>query len=206
MQADEKPELTEEQTELSPEDATPSASEDQVPELERAADYDQVLEDAMDLEASSQPEPTVDERVAQADREVLRAKAELENYRKRMQRESELQLKYAHMPLIRDLLEVVDNLQRAIEAAGEDGASIDALRKGVDMVNQQLANTLGKFGCKPVAALGVEFDPNVHEAIAQMPSEEYQSGSVMQEVAIGYLLHDRVVRPSQVIVSTGGDS
>ncbi|MEZ6133720.1 MAG: nucleotide exchange factor GrpE [Pirellulaceae bacterium] len=147
--------------------------------------------------------PTDSERVLEAEREVLKARAELENFRKRMQRDSEQQLKYANLPLMRDLLDVVDNLNRAMDVARGDAADSSALLAGVEMVSQQLAGVLEKFGCKPVEAAGSEFDPNVHEAISQMPSEEHAAGTVAQEVAVGYLLHDRVVRPSSVIVSTG---
>ncbi len=184
-----------------PADTTQDASDDPI-ELDHATEHDQALENAMET-GETTPELTVDERVAESEREVLRAKAELENFRKRMQRESEQQLKYSKLPLVRDLLEVVDNLGRAIDAAGEEGAAIQALREGVEMVSQQLGQTLAKHGCQPIAALGTEFDPNIHEAISQMPSSEIPAGAVMQDVATGYLLHDRVVRPSQVIVSTG---
>ena len=171
-----------------------------------AEDFDQVLEQAIEQareQEAAKPEATVDERVHAAEQEVLRTKAEMENFRKRMQRDSEQQLKYANMGIIRDLLEVVDNLERATVAAEGDGAPNESLLQGVKMVSQQFVAALEKYGCKRIEALGVEFDPNVHEAISQMPSAEYESGVVMQEVAIGYKLHDRVVRPSNVIVSTG---
>ncbi|MCA9131688.1 MAG: nucleotide exchange factor GrpE [Planctomycetales bacterium] len=171
-------------------------------EDESVAAYDQVLSEESPGEADdsgSSPES----RLAEAEREVLRARAELENFRKRMQRDAEQQLKYANIPLVRELVDVVDNLQRASEAAGQELASGDALRDGVEMTIKQLLAVLGKFGCKTISALGTEFDPNYHEAIAQMPSDEYPAGQVAQEVAVGYVLHDRVVRPSQVIVSTG---
>lgn len=149
------------------------------------------------------PPPTSDERVLEAEREVLRARAELENFRKRMQREADQQLKYSNLPLLRDLLDVVDNLNRAMQAARSESASAPALLSGVEMVSQQLEGVLAKYGCKPVEAVGKEFDPNVHEAISQMSSEEHPPGAVSQEVAVGYVLHDRVIRPSSVIVSTG---
>lgn len=173
---------------------------------EHADDFDQVLEQAIEQakeQEAAKEEPTVDQRVLAAEQEVLRTKAEMENFRKRMLRDSEQQLKFANMGLIRDLLEVVDNLERATMAAEGDGASNESLLQGVKMVGSQFVTVLDKFGCKKIEALGQAFDPNVHEAISQMPSEEYDSGVVMQEVATGYLLHDRVVRPSSVIVSTG---
>ncbi len=161
--------------------------------------YDQALH--QELETSS--DNSTEARLMEAEREVLRARADLENFRKRMQRDAEQQLKYANVPLIRDLIEVVDNLNRAVEAASQDATNASALRDGVGMVLSQLATVLGKYGCKPIESVGREFDPHVHEAIAQVASEEHAAGLVSQEVAAGYMLHDRVVRPSTVIVSTG---
>ncbi|MCC6508280.1 MAG: nucleotide exchange factor GrpE [Pirellulaceae bacterium] len=135
--------------------------------------------------------------------EVLKSHAEAENFRKRLQRDSEQQLRYANLPLVRDLLDVVDNLKRATDAASGDAANAGALLNGVQMVTNQLTNILTKFACKPIESVGQPFDPNIHEAIAQMPSPDVPAGSVLQEVAVGYVLHDRVIRPSSVIVSTG---
>ncbi|MGN6133450.1 MAG: nucleotide exchange factor GrpE [Aureliella sp.] len=153
---------------------------------------------------------SAEERIAElegqlkmAETEVLKSHAEAENFRKRIQRDWEQQLRYANLPLVRDILDVVDNLKRATEAASSDSGNSSALRSGVEMVVQQLTGTLAKFACKPIEALGQPFDPNYHEAIAQMPSPDVPAGHVLQEVAVGYLLHDRVIRPSQVIVSTG---
>jgi molecular chaperone GrpE len=181
---------------------------DGVDELAAEVQPDSELDETVDLEelyrkTRQQPPPSDDERVQEAERKVLLVHAELENFRKRMQREADQQLKYSNLPLLRDLLDVVDNLNRAADAARTDTANTGALLSGVEMVGQQLQNILAKYGCKPVTAVGSEFDPNVHEAIAQMPSADYASGLVAQEVAVGYVLHDRVVRPSSVIVSTG---
>ncbi len=155
---------------------------------------------------SAAPSDTAEQRALVAEKEALVARAELENYRKRVQRDTEMQLKYANLPLVKDLLDVWDNLQRAMDAADADDPATKALREGVGMVSQQMTDVLGRYGCKRVSALGEEFDPNIHEAISQMASDEYASGTVMNEVAVGYLLHDRVVRPSHVIVSTGAAS
>lgn len=141
-----------------------------------------------------------------AEAEVLRSRAEMENYRKRMQRDSDQQLKFANVPIVRDLLDVIDNLNRAIEAARGDETNTKALIDGVQMVSQQFNDALAKHGCKPIQAVGTTFDPNIHQAIAQMPSEEVPAGTVAMEVAVGYMLHDRVIRPAQVIVSTGSGS
>lgn len=166
------------------------------------ADVDQALEDVLGDSVVQAGPPTDDQRVVAAEKEVLVVRAEMENFRKRMMRDSEQQLKYANIGLMRDLLDVVDNLQRALGAASNDPGS-QALSDGVAMVSHQLTDVLSKHGCNAVEALGKPFDPNFHEAISQMPSEEYEQGSVMNEVGVGYVLHDRVVRPSHVIVSTG---
>lgn len=143
------------------------------------------------------------EKLKAAETEVLKSHAEVENFRKRLQRDADQQLRYANLPLVRDILDVVDNLKRATEAASGESGNSAALLDGVKMVTQQLQNVLAKYACKPIESVGKPFDPNIHEAITQMPSDEVPAGSVLQEVAVGYLLHDRVVRPSQVIVSTG---
>ncbi len=176
-----------------------------VDQAELEAAIDQAVEAGAQQEAAAEPErePTNHEKVVEAQQEALRAKAELENFRKRMQRELDTQIKYANLPLIRDLIEIVDNLKRAAEAASSDAATNNSLLEGVNMVTGQFVSVLGKYGCSPIAALGEEFDPNFHEAIGQTPSEEYASGKVAIEVAGGYRLHDRVVRPSSVMVSTG---
>jgi molecular chaperone GrpE len=175
-----------------------------------ASDSSRAFDEALnqELEQSSGSESatnggSVDQRLLEAEREVLRARADLENFRKRMQRDAEQQLRYANVPLVRDLIEVVDNLQRAMDAAKQDATHATALRDGVGMVLSQLDLVLSKYGCKKIESVGREFDPNIHEAIAQMPSPEHAAGQVSQEVAAGYTLHDRVVRPSSVIVSTG---
>jgi len=138
----------------------------------------------------------------QANNRVLRAQAELENFRKRARRDMEEQRQYANLPLIADLLPAIDNLERAIEAAEKD-ESASGLVEGVRMVSQHVLAILGQHSCIPVEAEGRPFDPNVHEAIAQEASDDIPSGMVTRIVRVGYQLHGRVVRPSQVMVSTG---
>ena len=133
---------------------------------------------------------------------ALRAQADLDNFRKRIQRENEQERRYASMGLLRDLLPVVDNIHRAIEAA-EAAQESASLLEGFRLVAQQLETVLTQHHCTTIEALGEPFDPNSHEAISQMPSSEFPLGTVMTQTALGYRMHDRVVRPSQVIVSTG---
>ena len=131
----------------------------------------------------------------------LRCHAELDNYRKRAARELEERLRYANLGLLRDLMPVVDNVQRAIQAAGQN-ADAAALLEGFKMVNQQLDDVFRRHHCTRIEALHAPFDPNVHHAIMQQPSEEHPANTVLMVAQDGYQLHDRVVRPSQVIVST----
>lgn len=138
----------------------------------------------------------------QANDRVLRAQAELENFRKRARRDMDEQRQYATLPLIADLLPAIDNLDRAIEAADKD-ENARGLVDGVRMVNQHVLSILGQYSCIPIEAAGRPFDPNVHEAIAQEPSAEIPAGNVTRIVRVGYQLHGRVIRPSQVMVSTG---
>jgi molecular chaperone GrpE len=131
---------------------------------------------------------------------VLRAQAELDNYRKRARRELEDERRYASMPLLRDLLPVVDNIQRAIDAA-EKSPQASALLDGIKLVSQSLVGVLSKHDCKKIEALGQPFDPAFHEAISQQPTADHEPNTVTLVAQDGYTLYDRVVRPSQVIVS-----
>jgi molecular chaperone GrpE len=137
----------------------------------------------------------------EANKRVLLAQAESENFRKRMRRDFEDQIKYAAMPIVNDILQVRDNLQRALSAAGSAGEGL-SLSEGVAMVVKQLDIALAKHGVTPIDNSGA-FDPNVHEAISQMPSPDHEAGMIAHVAATGFLMHDRVVRPSQVVVSTG---
>jgi molecular chaperone GrpE len=132
---------------------------------------------------------------------LLRAQAELDNYRKRARRELEDSLRYATMPLLRDLLPLIDNLGRAL-AAAEKSSEKSGLIDGVKLVAQAFESVLARHDCKRIDALGKPFDPAFHEAILQQPSPDHPPQTVLLVAQDGYTLHDRVVRPAQVIVST----
>jgi molecular chaperone GrpE len=132
----------------------------------------------------------------------LRALAELDNYRKRAAREMLEQQRFAQLPLMRDVLPVLDNVQRAIDAA-EKTQDAAALLAGFKLVAQQLQDALKRHHCTAIPAQCAPFDPHVHEALLQQPSAEVPASHVLQDVRSGYRLFDRIVRPSQVIVSTG---
>ena len=132
---------------------------------------------------------------------ALRGWAELENYRKRTNRQMEEERRYAALPLLRDLLPVLDNVKRAVEAA-EKTHDTASLLEGIKLVLQQLGTVLQRHHCTPIKALGEPFDPNFHDAILHQPAPDVPANTVIQEVHQGFQLHDRVVRPSQVIVSS----
>ena len=139
-------------------------------------------------------------QVAEAQDRYLRSQAELENTRKRLRREMDEERRYAELPLLADLLPVIDNINRAIEAA-EKNADAATLLAGIKMVSQQLNGVLEKHQCQPIQAEGQPFDPAVHQAIMQQPSDQHPDNTVVAVGQTGYKLHDRVVRPAQVVVS-----
>ncbi len=151
-------------------------------------------------EASPTDAAAIEGELEQAKQRVLRVQAELENVRKRTARELSAQHRYAGLSLMRDLLPVLDNVHRAIEAA-DKAPEASGLRDGFELVKEQLKAVLAQHDCTEIEALHRPFDPHQHEAILQQPSAEYPPGTVLDVVQVGYQLHDRVVRPSQVIVA-----
>jgi molecular chaperone GrpE len=138
--------------------------------------------------------------LVEAEKRVLIAQADLENFRRRMRRDMQDQLKYASLPLISEILDAVDNLNRAIEAHRHD-ANSDVLAQGVEMVAQQISQTLQNHGCRKIEAEGQLFDPNLHQAVQIQPRENEPPNTVLMDLRSGFMLHDRVIRPSQVAVS-----
>ena len=138
---------------------------------------------------------------AEARDRALRATAELENFRKRARRELEDERRYAELPLLSDLLPVIDNVGRAI-AASETATDPKAVVAGFKMVAQQLEQVLARHSCTKIDALHRAFDPHQHQAIMQQPSHDLAPHTVLTVTQDGYQLHDRVLRPAQVIVST----
>ena len=156
------------------------------------------------VDERTETERLQDELDAACDR-TLRAQAELDNFRKRANRTAQDERKYANIHLMRDLLPVIDNMQRAIEAA-EKSDEGGGLLEGFKLVAQQVETVLGQYHCKRIEAIGEPFDPNWHEAILQQPSADHEPGTVIMVTQPGYQLHDRVVRPPQVIVAQAGEA
>lgn len=132
--------------------------------------------------------------------QLLRARAEFDNYRRRVTRDNEQLRKTATQGLMRDLLPIVDNMERALSHVEDKTGS---LALGVEMILKQFAGVLSTQGLEPIPAKGEPFDPNVHEALTHQPSTEYPADTVMEEFQRGYRLGDFVLRPTQVVVSSG---
>lgn len=141
-------------------------------------------------------------RLQDANELRLRAAADLDNFKKRAQREKEDVQRFGIERLLGELIPVLDNFDRAI-AHGSAGADVASFSTGVEMTRKLFEDTLGKFGVKAFSAVGEAFDPHRHEAIQQLPHEEHPAGTVVQELVRGYLLHDRLVRAAMVAVSSG---
>ncbi len=139
---------------------------------------------------------------AEAKERYLRLYAEFDNYKKRAQREQHDYTKFAAEKVLRELLPVADNLERALahaRSAGADPSIVD----GLALIARQFSDALHKCGCEPIETLGAPFDPAFHQALSQVESSEHTPDTVVEEVQRGYRLHGRILRPSLVVVSKG---
>jgi molecular chaperone GrpE len=128
-------------------------------------------------------------------------RADFENYQKRAARDLATERRFAQSPLANDLLPALDNLERAITAATQAGDN-GPLAQGVSMVQTQLLDILRRHGVSRMEAQGQPFDPNLHQAVVQQASADHPPQTVLQVLEPGYMLHDRVLRPARVVVST----
>ncbi|HHL39766.1 MAG TPA: nucleotide exchange factor GrpE [Deltaproteobacteria bacterium] len=134
----------------------------------------------------------------------LRSCAELENYRKRVEKEKASHLLYANERLVKELLPVIDNLDRALahsESEIDPAKGLESLRNGLRLTVKELEKVLDRFGLKAVKAVGERFDPTIHEAISHEESADNEAGTVIKEFQKGYMLNDRLVRPAIVAVA-----
>lgn len=131
----------------------------------------------------------------------LRVSAELDNLRKRTARDKEDFRKFAVESVVKDLLPVVDNLERAIHSSDSTEQDVEGLVEGVDLVLKDLLKVFDKFGVKPIESLEKPFDPTFHQAVMQEESPDQPNNTVISELQKGYLIHDRLLRPAMVVVS-----
>lgn len=132
---------------------------------------------------------------------LLRVSAEFENYKKRSNRELDEFRKYANETLIRELLTVVDNLERAIDSVNDTAATDACMLEGVRMTHQEILKIFEKFSVKPIVSLDQPFDPVFHQAVLQEETSEKPENTVLKEMQRGYMIHDRLLRPAMVVVS-----
>ena len=130
---------------------------------------------------------------------LLRTAAEFDNYRKRVDRDRREQADAAIADALADLLPIVDNLERALNAP--ETAEVGGFRKGVELIQQQMLELLRKRGVKPIEAVGADFDPRYHQAVVQEESADHREGEVIEEFTRGYMLGDRLLRPAMVKVA-----
>ena len=181
-------------------------------EVSASAEAKDKGDDSVDEETEvSDREPSVEERAADAESKYkemqdryLRLNAEFDNYKKRMMRENSDRLKYFNMELIKELLPSVDNLERAISHAGDENSDLENMIEGLQMVYKGMQEAFGKFGVSEIESIGKEFDPNCHQAVGMIESQEVPENHVAEECLKGYYLHDRIIRPTMVRVSGKG--
>lgn len=181
-----------------------AAAEKESEETSNTAETIEQEEDVLYDSETPEPSPeeeisALKEQVEQSENKYLKLYAEFENFKRRNRQEAELNNKYKDQKFAEDLLPVLDNLQRALAIEGSDESFV-SLHKGVEMVHNNLVETLEKHDIKAIDALNQPFDPNFHQAVMTEASDE-ESDIVIEEFQKGYILKDRVIRPSMVKVS-----
>ncbi|MGO4541113.1 nucleotide exchange factor GrpE [Paenibacillus sp. 2TAB19] len=172
------------------------AVEEQISEEQQQAAEETFAEDV----ATDSRYAELEKQAEEAQQRYLRAQADFDNFRRRTTKEKEELAQYASMKLITQLLPVVDNFDRAMAAASANG-DFESLAKGVEMIFRQLEQTLTGEGLKAMNVVGEPFNPEFHQAIMQVESDEHEEGIIVEEVQKGYMLKDKVLRPAMVKVS-----
>ena len=186
-------------TETTEETVEETAAEKTAAEAEtaEAADEESSSEEPENKAPASVKEKALIEKVTALEDKVKRQMAEFDNFRKRTTKEKDQMFSMGEKNVIEKMLPVVDNFERGLAAIPEEEKG-GALASGMEMIYKQLYKQLEDLGVKPIEAVGKEFDPNFHNAVMQVASEEYESGYVAQEFLKGYTYHDTVIRHSMV--------
>ena len=181
--------------------------------IEIKTDEDELAEESR-IEGDGADEPSEEDEPEDIDKvklevkenydKYLRVCAEFDNYKKRAAREVGDFRKYANETLLKDLLSVIDNLERAVESTQDVKDATNGVVEGVEMTLKEILKIVDRYGVKPVEALGEPFDPSFHQAVMQEESDTQPENTVLKELQKGYLLHDRLLRPSMVVVSSAG--
>lgn len=170
---------------------------------ERKVDaLDEAKKDVVEEESIEERLKAAETRAEENHERLLRVTAEFENYKKRAERDINDFRKFANESLIKDILPIVDNLERALEIPeGENETTLDGMREGVQMTLKGLLDSLKKYGVVPIESLDKPFDPNFHQAVMQEESDKHPENTVSRELQRGYMMQDRLLRPSMVVVS-----
>ena len=168
-----------------------------------------VNETAPEEDSSEKPdEPDIEQKLEAANSEAaenydrfLRVSAEFENYKKRSAREMEDFRKYANQELVKDLLPILDNLELALKSVSDEDKAANALLEGIELTRKEILRVLEKHNVKQIDALGMPFDPSFHEAVMREETDDHPENTVTTELQKGYLMHDRLIRPSMVAVA-----
>jgi molecular chaperone GrpE len=163
-------------------------------ELDPASQVDEELE-GMEQAVASAEQELVQHRDA-----MLRMQAEMENLRKRLIRDQERSRKFALEGVMKDLLQVRDSLERALEVDSEN-ATVESLREGEELTLKLLSKVMGDHGLELIDPVGEAFNPEFHEAVAMLPSEDAEENTVLNVMQKGFRLHDRLIRPAMVVVA-----
>ncbi|HLF86806.1 MAG TPA: nucleotide exchange factor GrpE [Nitrospiria bacterium] len=169
-----------------------------MPEEERQAGTQETIE--MEIERLRLEVPKKDEELRNLQDKYLRICADFENYKKRSMKEQMESAKYANERILKELLPVIDNLERAILHSRET-SDLKGLVEGVELTCKQFLDSLGRFGVKVVQSIGEPFDPSRHQALGQVESDKHDENIVIEELQKGYLLEDRMLRPALVNIS-----
>ena len=185
--------------------AAADAAADMAAEAAEAAEADEQAEAdaaAEDVQVEIDAAGKADAEIADLKDKLLRALADIENLRRRSQKEREDALKYASANFARDMLSVADNLRRAIESIPEegdpDGAALVGFIEGIALTEKDLLSALERHKITKIEPMGEKFDPQFHEALFEIPTNDAASGTVMQVMETGYTIHDRLLRPAKV--------
>ena len=165
-----------------------------------AASLDEVVNKAASVQNAELKEELARKEKESTDNydKYLRAVADLDNYKKRAIREKADIIKYGNEDVIKDILPFVDSLDRALDHA--DSSGVQAFKEGIKLIQEQLLSCLKKHGVEKIDSVGLDFDPNFHEAMMQVESEEHAENKIVNEVQKGYLLNGRLLRPSKVCI------
>ena len=184
--------------------------EEGVSENEDAAQATEISFDGAEDMTEEEEITDLEEEIADLKDKLLRTLADMENLRRRSQKDREDALKYSSANFARDMLSVADNLRRAIESIPEeadpDGSALVGFIEGIALTEKELLSTLERHGIEKIDPMGEKFDPQFHEAMFEIPAVDAESGTVLQVMEVGYVIHDRLLRPAKVGIAKAGSA